>query len=169
MAKAELSVILALREAVSRLEASDNYQWGHMGHCNCGFLAQVVTGKTAADIHAAAMLGHGDWSEQLIDFCPIAGFPMNWIIGELIETGFNQDDLAHLERLSDPCVLRLLPSEWSNLHHNRKEDVLSYLRAWTMHLEEIWVSRQPGIELAAVNAGEAAVEIEYSLSAGSPG
>jgi hypothetical protein len=40
MAKATPEFIQALRSAIAKLEKSDDYQWGHMGSCNCGYLAQ---------------------------------------------------------------------------------------------------------------------------------
>ena len=169
MAKAEIGVILALRETASRLGKSDRYQWGHMGHCNCGFLAQVVTGKTPADIHAAAMLGHGDWNEQLTDYCPSTGLAMESVIGQLLEIGFDRDDLAHLERLSDPKILQLLPGCGSTLRHNCKQDVLSYLQACAKLLEDRWAIQQPGIKTQQFSDVAVAAEREYNLSPGSLG
>jgi hypothetical protein len=143
MAEPSIPVIEALRNAAQRLQKSGAYQWGHMGHCNCGFLAQVVTQKTADEIHTRAMHGHGDWSEQLNDYCPSTGLPMDDLIDELLSFGFERDDLRHLERLSDPQVLSRMPDRGIGLKHNRKEDVIAYLRAWSGHLESLWVSKQP--------------------------
>jgi hypothetical protein len=143
MARTEISVIEALREAARRLEKSASYQWGHMGQCNCGFLAQVVTHKSAGEIHDRAMRGHGDWSEQLNDYCPSTGLPLADLIEELLTFGFDREDLRHLERLSDPEVLAELPGRGINLMHNRKEDVVAYLRAWSGLLESRWVDGQP--------------------------
>lgn len=143
MARTEISVIEALREAARRLEKSASYQWGHMGQCNCGFLAQVVTRKSAGEIHERAMRGHGDWSEQLNDYCPSTGLPMDELIAELLAFGFDREDLRHLERLSDAQVLATMPDRGIHLRHNRKEDVVAYLRAWSGILESRWVEGQP--------------------------
>ena len=79
---------------------------------------------------------HGDWSEQLNDYCPIHGLPFDDIISELIEFGFDSNDLKHLEKLSDPKIIRLLPQAERTLLHNNKKDVIRYLRLWANLLEE---------------------------------
>ncbi len=136
MAKASAEVIHVLRKTAKTIEASTHYQWGHMGACNCGFLAQEITQLTQAEIHRRALMRHGDWSEQLNDYCPIHGLPFDDIISELIAYGFDSDDLRHLEKLSDPTILRsLLPGE-RTLTHNHKKDVIRYLRLWANLLEE---------------------------------
>ncbi|WP_243635867.1 hypothetical protein [Hymenobacter edaphi] len=43
MASCSLSVIEALRTTAQRLSTQAPYQWGHMGSCNCGHLAQTIT------------------------------------------------------------------------------------------------------------------------------
>ena len=135
MAKANLVVITALRKTANNLEKSTTYQWGHMGSCNCGFLAQEITHLRKDEIHARAMERYGDWSEQLNDFCPSSGLRMDDLISELIAFGFDPDDLKHLERLSDGNILRALPLEQRNLKYNAKADVVTYLRTWATVLE----------------------------------
>jgi len=157
MAKADVRVIEVLRKAIHLLDNSDNYQWGHMGCCNCGFLAQVVTHRSAHEIHAAAMAGRGDWSEQLNDYCPTSGYPMDELISTLLDTGFEREDLVNLERLSEPIILARLTRSNSNLKHNQKEDVLVYLRAWVSLLEEQWAMKQPSILLP----GELSRKVEH--------
>lgn len=129
-----LNKIEALRGAAKRMEGSTAYQWGHMGLCNCGFLAQEVTALTKEEIHRRAMLRHGDWTEQLNDYCATSGLPMDDLISELIAFGFTRDELAHLERVSDPRVLHRIPNA-QELRHNCKADVIRYLRAWAEVLE----------------------------------
>lgn len=142
MAKVEISVIQALRKTIDLLAQSQTYQWGHMGQCNCGFLAQVVTGKTATEIHTTAMQGYGDWSEQLHDYCPTTGMPMDQLIGELLEKGFDRDDLAQLERLSNPEIRSQMSTAGQTVQHNNKEHVVAYLRTWANLLEEAWLRKQ---------------------------
>ena len=136
MAIPSLELIRTLRRASYHLEASTKYQWGHMGACNCGFLAQEVTKLTQAEIHSRAMLRHGDWSEQLNDYCPIHGLPFDDIISDLIALGFDSEDLKHLERLSDPIILHSLPTDQRKLRHNVKADVVKYMKTWAGLLEE---------------------------------
>lgn len=135
MAKPTLALIDALRHTARHLEAATQYQWGHMGACNCGFLAQEVTKLTKKEIHARAMAGHGDWNEQLNDYCPTSGLPMDELITELLDFGFDADDLRHLERLDDREVLEMFPLEGRHLKHNLKRDVVKYLHAWADLLE----------------------------------
>jgi hypothetical protein len=136
MAIASVAVIQALRKTVENLEKGTTYQWGHMGSCNCGNLAQVITNLDKAEIHKSAMRRHGDWNEQLFDYCPINGLPIDHIIDEMLAFGFSRQDLANLEKLSDPKILRSLPADKKYLKHNLKSDVILYLKTWGMILEE---------------------------------
>ena len=136
MSKASEALIQALRKTAGNLENSSHYQWGHMGACNCGFLAQEVTKLTKAEIHRRALERHGDWTEHLNDYCPINGLPFDDVISELIAFGFDADDLKHLEKLSDPKILDTLPLSGRNLRHNVKQDVVTYLKAWITLLED---------------------------------
>ncbi|MBL7860807.1 MAG: hypothetical protein JNJ65_06565 [Cyclobacteriaceae bacterium] len=149
-----LNKMEALRGAAFNIERSTTYQWGHMGLCNCGFLAQEVTALTKEEIHRRAMLRHGDWSEQLNDYCATSGLPMDDLISELIAFGFTRDELAHLERLSDPRVLQKIPHA-QKLKHNCKTDVVRYLRAWAELIEmeviqgiqlPVWKSKKLKVE-----------------------
>jgi hypothetical protein len=135
MAKASLEIIDILRNTARSIAASADYQWGHMGACNCGFLAQQVTQLKKAEIHSRAMQGVGDWTEQLNDYCPTSGLPMDDLIQALLAAGFDIDDLKHLERLSSPEILHTLPIHDRNLKHNFKNDVVKYLNAWISLME----------------------------------
>jgi hypothetical protein len=149
MAKASINVISILRNTATRIEASKDYQWGHMGACNCGFLAQEVTHLNKSLIHARAMQGTGDWNEQLNDYCPTSGLPLDEIIHQLLNVGFDVDDLKHLERLSSPEILRVLPPDQRNLKHNMKSDVITYLNSWISLLEGKLVERISLTDLAS--------------------
>ena len=135
MAKPSLELIQVIRHAARKLEASSHYQWGHMGACNCGFLAQEVTQLTREEIHRRAMLGQGDWSEQLNDYCPANGLPFDDVISRLIGLGFDTTDLQHLERLSNPGILRAIPPHQLNLIYNVRADVVLYMKVWAEQLE----------------------------------
>ena len=136
MTHPSLALVQILRKAAQKLEESSSYQWGHMGACNCGYLAQEVTGLTQTEIHRSALQGQGDWTEQLKDFCPSSHLPLDEIISALIRVGFDPDDLKHLERLSDPAVLMSLPMDERNLYFNVKRDVVKYMKVWATRLEE---------------------------------
>lgn len=156
MAKITLEVLVALRNTVRRIEQTTQYQWGHMGCCNCGFLAQELTHLRKEEIHARAMQRHGDWSEQLNDYCPTSGLLIDDIISEMLAFGFDCTDLRHLERLSDPQVLSTLPDSGKTLAFNRKADVITYLKAWAdlvearllspIQLGELETKREPVLQ-----------------------
>jgi hypothetical protein len=136
MAKPSIDLVIAIRNTIRNLKTSNNYQWGHMGCCNCGFLAQEITKLRKDEIHSRAMQGHGDWTEQLNDYCAESGMPMDEVITLMLEAGLDSDDLKHLERLSCPVVLRALPASSKNLKHNIKEDVITYFDTWAMLMEK---------------------------------
>ena len=135
MARQTLAVVETLRKTAVSIEKSADYQWGHMGSCNCGFLVQEITHLNKREIHQSAMERYGDWNEQLNDYCPTSGMKMDAIISAMLEFGFDTDDLKHLERLADPTVLRTLPPSMRNLRKNNKADVALYLRAWADLIE----------------------------------
>ncbi len=136
MAQPTLPVIQALRDTAQRLATQAPYQWGHMGSCNCGHLAQTVTRLTKAEIHARAMQRYGDWERQIIDYCPTSGLPIDQTIDEMLALGFSRADLTHLERISDPVIRAAIPFERRDaLRHNQRDDVVRYLRTWADLLE----------------------------------
>lgn len=136
MAQAKTEIIDALRGTADKLKNGSQYMWGHMGSCNCGNLAQEVTKRTKAEIHAYAMQGHGDWNEQLNEYCETSAMPIDLIIFDLLTAGFSIEDLQNLEKLSDKDVLMRLPVEKRYLRHNVREDVIVYLHEWANMLEE---------------------------------
>jgi hypothetical protein len=135
MAKASIEVIEALNKTADSIQNSSSYMWGHMGSCNCGNLAQIVTKRTKAEIHAYAMQGHGDWNEQVNHYCGQTEMPIDLIIFELLTFGFTTDDLKHLEKLSDPKILERLGNKKYSLSHNQKDDVVVYMIEWAKMLE----------------------------------
>lgn len=136
MAKPSIDLITVLRNTATKLEKSSDYQWGHMGSCNCGFLAQELTQLSKHQIHSRAMQRYGNWSDQFNDYCPTSGLLIDDLISQLMDTGFDVDDLKHLEMLSDPDVLKHLPSKRLHLTRNVKSDVVEYLNTWSKMLEE---------------------------------
>ena len=140
MAKATLDLIAALRRTANRIEKDSPYQWGHMGSCNCGNLAQELTTFTKAEIHEFAMMGRGDWNEQVEEFCPTSGLPMDLLIADMLNKGLTTTDLQNLERLSDAKVLARIPVyRRDQMRHNRRDDVVLYLNEWAILLEEEWL------------------------------
>jgi hypothetical protein len=135
--RVSLPLIQALRDTARRLAAEAPYQWGHMGSCNCGHLAQTVTSLTKAEIHTQALQRYGDWERQLIDYCPTSGLPFDQTIDEMLALGFSRQDLTHLEKISNPIVRMAIPFERRNtLRHNQRDDVVLYLCTWADLLEQ---------------------------------
>ena len=136
MAKPTPELTDALRKTAEKLKSSTNYQWGHMGSCNCGFLAQEITRLSKGEIHQYALRKSGDWTEQANDYCPTSGYPLDLSISEMLNIGLDLKDIKHLEKLSDPEVLSGLPDGKKFLKHNNKDDVVLYLLTWARILEE---------------------------------
>ena len=139
MAVPNLKVIQALRETATQIATSGRYEWGHMGSCNCGHLAQNITSFTRAEIQQFALQKRGDWSEQVIDYCPTSGYPMDLIIGRMIEFGFTQSDLRQLENLSNPEILA--KAGVASFNRNVMSDTVKYMNEWADLLENQWMEQ----------------------------
>ncbi|MBM4356696.1 MAG: hypothetical protein FJ096_01165 [Deltaproteobacteria bacterium] len=137
-----LDRVTALRRTAARLRQGASYQWGHFGACNCGHLAQTLTNLSREAIHRAAIERARDWGDAAVEYCPTSGYPMDHILGRVLEAGFTLDDVAHLETLSDRRVLAGLPESRRHPRQNDREDVIAYLLAWADLLE-----REEGREL----------------------
>ncbi|MBH25172.1 MAG: hypothetical protein CMH57_12110 [Myxococcales bacterium] len=136
MATANRSLITALRKTAWVLRTRVTYQWGHLGACNCGHLAQTVTQLSKAEIHAAALKRGGDWGELAVDHCPRSGLPVDYILEQLFELGLRKADIGHLEDLDDPKILARLPGGRRWLRRNDRDDVILYMETWADLLEE---------------------------------
>ncbi|MCS6820541.1 MAG: hypothetical protein NZ551_01590 [Microscillaceae bacterium] len=149
MATPNLQVIQALRRTAQKLAQGAKYQWGHMGQCNCGNLAQEIVHMTEAEIHAHALrTREGDWSEQTAEYCGDSKLPLDSLITKMLEVGFTITDLQHLERLSDERILQRLPKEKRNLQYNLRQDVITYMLTWADMLEEELLEQLPLPEFA---------------------
>jgi len=142
MARADEKLISALRACAQKLENGAPYMWGHMGSCNCGHLAQELVKRTKAEIHAMALASRmGDWHEQTSAFCAESQLPMDFLISDLLSNGLSIEDLQALERLSDKQILARIPEENLPLQHNKREDVVLYMRTWAYFLEDQLIER----------------------------
>ena len=149
MAYANTRLIRALRVTTARLREGAGYQWGHLGMCNCGQLAQTVTKRSKRDIHEAALAGGGgEWRDRAREYCPTSGLAIDSIVGALLDHGLNTHDLADLEYLDNPRVLaRLGPG--THLRRNSREDLVRYLDAWAELLSEELAEREARAGAAA--------------------
>jgi hypothetical protein len=152
MATPTLLLIDALRKTAQNLANDKPYEWGHMGNCNCGNLAQVLLNISKTEIHKYAMERPGDWSEQLNDYCPTSGLHMDQLIFSLLQKGLSSQDLHELEYLKNKDVLAKLGK--AHLQHNKREDVIAYLRAWADMLDEQLMNTLPMPAYKVMNSKE---------------
>ena len=136
MAYANAELIRSLRTTATRLREGSDYQWGHLGMCNCGQLVQTITGEDRHHIHRAALARGGQWDDRVREYCPDSGHSIDTIIRMLLDQGLTTGDLADLEGLSDDRILRRLPSGRRYLERNQREDVIEYLETWADLLDE---------------------------------
>ena len=129
-----MELITSLRKTVVRLRSNSRYEWGHMGFCNCGHLAQTLTDRSPKEIHQSAMVREGDWLDQVREYCPTSGLLIDDVIGELIAAGLTTADIGNLERLRDPKVLERIPDR-THLIRNNRDDLILYLETWGDLLE----------------------------------
>ena len=105
MARSTPELINALRVSVQQLDAGAHYEWGHMGHCNCGHLVQAITTMSSREIVEAVDFASDEWSEHAKDYCAGTGQKVDQIFLTLQQYGFDYQDVIHLENLTDPRVL----------------------------------------------------------------
>ena len=159
MAIPGIELIQALRAAAKKLEKGAAYQWGHMGACNCGNLAQELLMVSKAEIHAWALeTREGDWSEQTDEYCPTSNLPMDLLIRKLLDKGLSKRDLKHLETLSDPEVLRALPEDERTLNFNFKGDAIKYMITLSNILEDKLLEE---IDITGLEVGEPEIEVYH--------
>ena len=138
-------MIAALGETAARITGEAHYRWTQMGACNCGHLAQTVTRLPRAEIQRRALERAGDWSEQAVEHCAASGLPMDHVFESMLAIGLEVSDIPHLERLSDPRVLRRLPLAERSVDFRQRADVVRYLEAWQGLLEDELASASSGV------------------------
>jgi hypothetical protein len=136
MARAHPQLIEKLREAAANIESGKDYNWGHIGKCNCGHLVQTLTEFTAKDIASIARANYVDeWTEFANDYCPINGVPIDKLTDILLSIGFELKDVHQLEYLSNPDVLKAIPGSPRKLEKGKPRDAALYMRTWAGLLE----------------------------------
>jgi len=136
MAKSNPGLISALRETAERLSKGANYEWGHMGRCNCGHLVQTITDMTAYEIVQSIDFELDEWTEHARDYCQGTGHKVDDLFITLQNVGFGFEDVIHLENLSDQRVLEHLAGGQRYLRRNCVEDVTLYMNTLADMLEE---------------------------------
>ena len=136
MATENANLIQFLNQAIDKLSIDGAYQWGHSGACNCGHLAQVMTGESKGDLLKYSQVREGDWTEQAEKYCETSGLDIDRVIRVMLENGLSIDDINHIEYLSNPSILQKLPNGHQHLERNQKQNVIMYFQAWVTLLEE---------------------------------
>ena len=144
MATASNELVRALRETALRVSEGAPYQWGHYGHCNCGHLAQTLTGRDPHELQRRATASEGEWRDQAQEHCPTSGAPLSEVIGEMLGAGLSIDDIVALETLDHPRVLERLPDGRRHLRRNHRQDLVLYLHVWADLLQEQLPKREQG-------------------------
>ncbi|MBV72395.1 MAG: hypothetical protein CMH52_13810 [Myxococcales bacterium] len=143
-------LIEILKDTAKRLKSGATYRWTHQGRCNCGHLAQTITGLSPDDIHQIALTGEGEWRDHAQTFCESSGLAVDDLITQLLNAGLTIEDLGHLEWLSDPKVLRWVPTTQLPLDYKRRTDVVAYFETWAKVLaaeEELRRNPAANVEL----------------------
>lgn len=142
MAKSNPELITALRETANRLIGGANYEWGHMGRCNCGHLVQTITHMSDYEIVKSIDFELAEWTEHAHDYCEGTGHKVDDLFSALQRVGFSHQDVIHLENLSDTRVLDRLANGHRYLQRNNLNDVTLYMNTLADLLEEE-LDRQP--------------------------
>lgn len=136
MARANSTLIAKLREAAAKIERADDYNWGHIGRCNCGHLVQCITNLKAGDIMAIARTNYIDeWTEFANDYCPNNGASVDQLVDTLLKNGFELKDIHQLEYLSNPEVLKAIPGSPKTLEKGKPRNAALYMRTWASLME----------------------------------
>lgn len=136
MAKATKQLVEALRKSAAGLSSGEDYEWGHVGRCNCGQLVQHVSGKTSSEIIKIFGPQLDEWTEHANDYCSSTGISIQALFDDLESVGFFADDVRNLEYLRDTNVLNRLPEDKRYLKHNDRKDVALYMNTMAELLEE---------------------------------
>ena len=135
-------LIEILTETAERLRDGAPYKWTHQGSCNCGHIAQTITGLNSDEIHRIALTGEGEWRDHAATHCASSGLAVDNLIASLLSVGLTIEALGHLEWLSDPAVTKWLPASRRALSHKQRDDVVLYLETWVQVLKADKLLRQ---------------------------
>ena len=120
------SLIRALRISAKALKNDTvHYEWTKQHSCNCGVLAQALTGMHKIQLEHQTLMAfstrqegrpHTDpipfeknenptWKSLVKQKCSITGEPMCEILSILFSKGLTTDDIVHLEYMENPAIL----------------------------------------------------------------
>src|SRR5690349_12626671 len=108
-------LIRVIEKTIYALEKNKlHYNWVQNSSCNCGVFAQQLMGMDAVQLmhHISFTYPHinpkaEQWGNKAIyqKECSITGAPMSIVFSKLFEIGLSDQDIIHLENLSDKKIL----------------------------------------------------------------
>jgi hypothetical protein len=127
-----------------------NYNWIEADSCNCGLIAQAVTGLTQSSLRLELTELNKEfpdredhtWKAMTNRICPITGVSENIIFKQLQEAGMTRENIIHLEYLSDPVILKKMRRDRKFIqrikdlftrpkkYYTKKQNLILYLTAW---------------------------------------
>lgn len=153
--------IQVLKDTLDGLNGRKKYEWANHGQCNCGMLAQTITGRTGSSIENAFDKSEvGSWTTNIEAFkdqnstnCSTTGRPVAEIIKKMFDKGFTVQELIDLEWLRNPEILirakqlgnwevqdesayRNKEEKKDNYKYESRTNLKLYLQAWLQILEE---------------------------------
>lgn len=148
MNDARNALLAAIEHAADDIEHGAPFEWGHVGRCTVGHIAQRLAAMSDREIVAAFEQTLDQWREHAAEYfdvaigdeplattesphqkCPQVGASMRRIYRLFHLAGLDAEDIGHLEFLSDPTVLaHIPPSRRARLRRNDARDVVLYLR-----------------------------------------
>lgn len=90
-------LIKALRKVASDLRQGAIYSWQNSARCNCGLLAQAITGMSVHDLAIATLHWSGPWTSKVK--CMSTGCLLHDIVQELMAAGVEPEDFERIEYL----------------------------------------------------------------------
>ena len=127
-------LIELLNKTAARIQKGGNYQWTHQGSCNCGHLAQTLTGLTSTEIHEIALSSEGEWRDHAEAYCETSQQPVDRLIRQMLDWGVSIEELGDLEYLRSDRVTPYLPKNRRQLDHKNRDDVILYFQTWALVL-----------------------------------
>ncbi len=122
------------------------YEWNDRTRCNCGVVARQIMRTTPAQlkrllppIYDEDGIFRPTWSSMTAAYCPATGLTRNEVFSRLLAVGLRPADFSHLEALSHEAILRrMAPARhgMAPVCRSKKSDVIAYLRAWAIGIEE---------------------------------
>ena len=134
------------------------YEWNDRTRCNCGAVVRQVMQTSATRLKKLLppIYDEGNfyptWSSMTDRYCSVSGLSENEVFRRLFAAGMKYSDFAHLEELSHPEIRkRMTPyrRDKTAVSRSRKSDVIAYLRAWAVGIEEFHDPAPVENELAA--------------------